>query len=151
MARAAACTMRSCEASLAAVRMLVCVFRMMRIIRFQRQHRRGRVGDRDVVVAVHLLHAFAPAAVSARAHGQPHQQLHALGAGFLDQFMDAELRGPFRVALQALQELQVERLVDEAGAFAVELVATGRQRQSPPRVLLAVPGRMASPTALPRA
>ena len=46
-----------------------------------------------------------------------------MGAGFFDQLVDAELRGPFGVGQQAFHELQIEFFVDEAGAFAVELVA----------------------------
>src|SRR6185369_3212248 len=47
--------------------------------RFQRHHSRRRVGDRDVVVGVHLSYRTRHRA----ARGQPHQQLDALRAGLL--------------------------------------------------------------------
>src|ERR1051326_3451118 len=56
------------------------------------------------------------------AHDKPHQQLHALGAGFAHEVVR---RGPsqsLRVADNLLQTDTVEVFVDEPGALAVELV-----------------------------
>jgi hypothetical protein len=56
----------------------------------------GRVRDRDVVVACTLAHLAA----QGTARGQPHQQLHALGAGLLDQLVDADTAWPRRVGVR---------------------------------------------------
>ena len=72
-----------------------------------------------MVIAMHLLHARASGRDGA-AHGQPVEQFHALGAGFFHPFQVAELRGPFGVGFHAAEELQVEALVDDAGALAFE-------------------------------
>jgi hypothetical protein len=110
--------------------------------------RPGRgVADRDVVVAVHL-RAFGPSAPRAASHissSTPWVPVFSTSSWMLSTAW------PRRVVRQAFHELQVEVLVDEAGALAVELVrqAAGadhhaRARPSPRKLATARP--MASPS-----
>ena len=85
----------------------------------ERHDSRGRVGNRDVVIAVYFLDG---ATAQRAAHGQPHQQFNALGSGLLHQFVNAVLRRPLGVADQTVHELQIKRLVDEARPRAIQLM-----------------------------
>ena len=92
-----------------------------------------------MVIAVHFLDPRANRG-QGRTHRQPHQLLHAVHADFLHQLQRAELGGPVGVADQAVHELQVKRLFDEARRFAVQLV-TQATRCAHHHFFAAVPSR----------
>src|ERR1700722_10968294 len=90
-----------------------------RFHRAQHQVPDGGVGTGDVVEAVQLLRLRAERA----AHDQPHDQFDALGAGLADKLQVFRLRELGRVLDQPVHERVVPRLVDEARARALQLVA----------------------------
>lgn len=67
------------------------------------------------------MHEFHPT-WKGSARDQPIEQLNALVAGLFDEIEIGELDCPLRIVDHAVHELQVEFLVDEAGALAFKLV-----------------------------
>ena len=84
----------------------------------QNDRRRRGVGDRDVIVAVHLRHLPGQRA----AHRHPVEELDALRARELDPVMDRVARERLRIVHDLVQAKLIELLVDESGPLAVELV-----------------------------
>ncbi|MFM2428018.1 MAG: polymerase sigma factor RpoD, partial [Pseudomonadota bacterium] len=87
--------------------------------RRQCHHASCRIRNWNVIVLVYGRHVR----IQRTAHGKPHQQLHPLCACFLDQLVNTELCGPFRIRLKAIHELQIKRFVDVTSTLAVKLVA----------------------------
>jgi hypothetical protein len=84
----------------------------------EHEHAGRRVGHRNVVVTVHDLGAAGHGAT----HGEPHDQLDALGAGVLDELSVRQAGERRGILDQLAHEHRVERLVDETGALALKLV-----------------------------
>ena len=88
------------------------------------------VGNRNVIVGVHLAHLAIGEGTPRR---QPHHKLDPLGAGLFHQIRNRISRCPLRIVDQAFHEREVEVLVDEARALAVELMrqAAGADHHHP--------------------
>jgi hypothetical protein len=77
----------------------------------QDDRRRGGVGNRDVVVAVHLRDPPGQRA----AHRHPIEELHPLRPRLLDPVMDGVAGKRLRIVHDLVQAKLIELLVDESG------------------------------------
>src|SRR5687768_11951090 len=78
----------------------------------------GRVGGRYMIEAMYLFDGSRERAT----HDQPHDQLDALGTRLAQVTLARNARQRLGVADHGVQEGIVELLVDESGAWALELV-----------------------------